>query len=226
MRRGRTSQLTDGILGQHIALSVAAGLARTQLSPDPLRVHDAQHLGEMLDIIARALAKVAPLYVRESPDADPRALTPEELEDAAIKRGAAAVVLKSGRSFSAVTMRRGDLRQAVAVLKTLGIPELSPPRAVQEPAPRPSPDPAHALLDVLDEVEALLQPPLVASQLERANAAALAIARRAPQGPISNLAMQLMSCMHEARGANAVPEKCRLILARLRQALDEMAAKT
>lgn len=221
MRRARTRQLTDSILGQHIALSVAAGLARTQLSPDPLKVYDAQHLTEMLDIIARALAKVAPLYVRETHDGEPRPLATEEQESASIRRGATALVLKNGRSFSSVTMKRGDLRQAVAVLKAVGIPELAVPRAHEEPARAAPEDPAAALLKTLDEVETLLLRPLVASQVDRANRLALSMARRAPQGKISNFAMQLMSCLHEARGQDHLPEKCAVILARLRAALEE-----
>ena len=59
----KTRQLTDGIAGQHLALSVAAHLARTQLIPDPARVYDSQHLGEMLSVVAAALARTAPLYV-------------------------------------------------------------------------------------------------------------------------------------------------------------------
>jgi hypothetical protein len=194
---------------QHIALSVAAGLARTQLSPDPLKLHDASHLTEMLDIVARALAKVAPLYVREMPGADPRPLTAEEQESASIRKGASVLVLKAGRTFSSVTMKRGDLRQAVAVLKAVGIPEL----AVNGQRELP---PA---LAALEEIEILLRPPLVQAQLERANRLVLALARGSPQGHISNLAMQLMSCLHDAPESEALPDACWLILARLRAAL-------
>jgi hypothetical protein len=118
-------------------------------------------------------------------------------------------------------MKRGDLRQAIAVLKTIGIPELAVPKP-QEPPRAQEPDPAREAMSVLAEIEALLKRPLVASELERANRLALSIARRAPQGRISNLAMQLMSCLHEARGTDELPEKCWLILARMRTALEEM----
>jgi hypothetical protein len=221
MRRTRTRQLTDSILGQHIALSVAAGLARTQLSPDPLKVYDAQHLSELLDVIARALVRVAPVYVRDVPEAEPRPLSAEEQEGASIKRGATVMVMKSGRSFSSLTMKRGDLRQAIAVLKAVGIPELTVARPHEEPARGAVEDPMAALLKMLDEVEALLRPPLVAAQLEQANRLALSMARRAPQGRISNFAMQLMSCLHDARGEDTLPEKCSVLLARLRAALED-----
>lgn len=206
--------------GQHIALSVAAGLARTQLSPDPLKVHDAPHLTEMLDIVARALAKVAPLYVREMPGADPRLLSAEEQEGASIRKGASVLVLKAGRTFSSVTMKRGDLRQAVAVLKAVGIPELAVNGQREPPSvAATTQDPARAALAALDEIEILLRPPLVQERLERANRLVLALARGSPQGHISNLAMQLMSCLYNAPGSDALPDACWLILARLRAAL-------
>lgn len=225
MRR-RTKQLTDGILGQHIALSVAAGLARTQLVPDPFTVYDARHLSDMLDLIAHALAKVAPLFVGSVEGAEPRPLSAEEQETATISRGATRILLKSGLAYSSITMRRGDLRQAIAVLKALGIPELAPARA-QKPVPAsqetsPSYKEMHA---VLDEIETLLSPPLVLTQLERANRLALSIARKGPQGRVSNLAMQLMSCLHETRGAERLPDECRLKLVRLRALLDEAGTR-
>jgi hypothetical protein len=227
MRRSRTKQLTDSILGQHIALSVAAGLARTQLVADPLTVYDAQHLSEMIDVIARALAKVAPLYVRDAPhETNLRQLTPEEQESAAIRRGATLLVLKSGQTYSSVTVRRGDLREAIAVLKAVGVPELSVPRARESDVARPSAQDVNAALVMqLDEIEALLKPPLVQTQVERANRIALAIARRGPQGRVSNIAMQLMSCLHEARDTDVLPQLCWALIARLRQALDEVQAK-
>lgn len=49
-------QFTDSILGQHLALPVAAHLARTQLIPDPPSVYDAQRLTDTLDAVGNALA--------------------------------------------------------------------------------------------------------------------------------------------------------------------------
>src|SRR5918993_783325 len=62
-RKSKTLQLTEGIAGQHLALSVAAHLARTQLIPDPLKVYDGQHLTDMLNVVGLALARTAPLHV-------------------------------------------------------------------------------------------------------------------------------------------------------------------
>ena len=218
MGRRKTKQLTDGIVGQHLALSVAAGLARTQLVPDPHRVYDPQHLSDSLNHIARGLAKVAQLYVA-IPGEPPRALAPMELEDAHIQRGATLVVLRDGRKLSAVSMKRADLRQAVAILKTIGMQEYAAHTAAP-PAPEPEPERVDPLAQ-LAEIERLLSAPLVAPQVKRANTLAVALARSAPQGRIANLAMQLVSAVYEVQSEQTQDtDRLKLALARLRDALD------
>ena len=219
-KTARTRQLNDSILGQHLALSVAAHLARTQLVFDPLSVYDGQHLTDMLDLIARALTKVAPVYVKDAAAAEPRELTPAELEGATVRRGATLLALKEGRTFSSVTIKRADLRQAIAILKAVGIDELR--RDPQpEPPPQPPASPALSLKARMEEVDVLLRPPLVPAQLERANREMVAIAREAPSGRVSNYAMRLMSAVQQARGAEDLPGSVRAELARLRSAIDE-----
>jgi hypothetical protein len=218
MVKRKTDRLIDDLRSQHIALSVAAGLARTQLIPDPSRVYDSQHLSESLNHVARGLAKVAQLYVTTGGEA-PRPLSPIELEGAQIQRGATLVLLKDGRKLSAISMKRTDLRQAVAILKTIGIQELAPYQpepAAPEPTPE-RPDP----LTQLTELERLLGLPLVAPQVARANTLAVALARSAPEGRIANLAMQLVSVVHEAK-SDPTPDgdRLKLSLARLREALE------
>jgi hypothetical protein len=222
-RKGKTQHLTANILGQHLALSVAAGLARTQLVPEPLQVYDAQHLSEMVDIIARALAKVAPLYVHDQKDGTPHELSQQELEGAEIRRGATLVVLKDGRKLSGVSIRRADLRQAVAILKAVGIQELVPraePQATKASAPERV-DP----FALFAEMERLLRPPLVGAQVNRANSLAVSLARSAPHGRVANLAMQLISAAYQAREEPAPQfDRVRLALAELRVALEEQKA--
>ncbi len=218
MGRRKTKQLTDGIVGQHLALSVAAGLARTQLVPDPQRIYDPQHLSDSLNHIARGLAKVAQLYVA-IPGEAPRPLAPMELEDAHIQAGATLVVLRDGRKLSAVSMKRADLRQAVAILKTIGMQEYAAHTA-SPPAPEPEPERVDPLAQ-LAEIERLLSAPLVAPQVKRANTLAVALARSAPQGRTANLAMQLVSAVHEVQSEQTQDtDRLKLALARLRDALD------
>jgi hypothetical protein len=221
-RKSKTQQLTESILGQHLALSVAAHLARTQLVPDPLSVYDGQHMTEALDVVANALAKVAPLYVQDTKNGTARELSAAELEGAAVRRAATMLALKDGRSLSSVSMKRADLRQAIAILKAVGVPELRVARPQEEaPASKTEPQP---LAEQVAELESLLRLPLIEPHVQKANGLAVAIARRARQGRVANLAMQLLSAVHETR-AQSEPEmrKVNLALARLRSALEESA---
>ena len=220
-RKRNTGQLVEPISGQHLSLAVAAHLARTQLVPDPLKVYDAQHVLDMLNVIGLALARTAPLYVLDPAAASLRQLTPAELEGAATKRGAALLTLKDGRTLTGVSIRRADLRQGIAILKAVGLPELAPaptPPKAAEPAPGAG---VEAVRARLTEVEGLLVPPLLPAQVDRAKAGAVWIARNAPHGRVANLAMQLMSALYETRGTEEVPGGFRMALARLRAALQD-----
>jgi hypothetical protein len=219
-RKSKTLQLTSSIAGQHLALSVAAHLARTQLVPDPLSVYDAQHMGEMLDVVARALSRVAPIYVRDAGAADPRPLTPAELEGATIRRSATILALADGRSFSSATIKRLDLRQAIAILKAVGIEELNPRHHAE--ASRPQESKAQKLLAQIEEIQTLLEPPLLPGHLERAGQHMICIAREAPHGRVANLAMRLMSALLESRGADELAPGVLAELARLRAAVEDV----
>ncbi len=221
-RKSRTDNLADSIAGQYLSLAVAAHLARTQLVPDPLKVYDSQHLSEMLNVVAQALARTAPLHITDAASGEKRPLSPADLEGALAKRGAIALVLKDGRTLTGVSIRRSDLRQAIAILKAVGIPEFTP-------APPPAPKPGangnggtEALRARFAEVDRLLTPPLLPAQVDQAKAAAVWIARHAPHGRVANLAMQLMSSLHETRGTEEIPGGFRMALARLRAALQDI----
>jgi hypothetical protein len=222
-RKSGTSELRDSISGQHVSLAVAAHLARTQLVPDPLKPYDGQHLSDMLDVVAQALARTASLHVINTQTGETRELATAELEGAVAKRGATLLVLKDGRALSGVSVRRADLRQAIALLKAVGLPGLAvspPPGVAEQPVLNGN---GEALRTRLVEVEDLLRPPLLPTQVDRAKAGAVWIARHAPQGRIANLAMQLMSALHESQSIDEVPGGFRLALARLRAALEESA---
>lgn len=221
--KAKSENLSDSVAGQYLSLAVAAHLARTQLIPDPLKVCDAQHLNEMLNVVAQALARTAPLQITEAPGGEKRALSSLELEGASAKRAATMLVLKDGRTLTSVSIRRSDLRQAIAILKAVGIPEFTPAPAA---APKPNGNGngnggAEALRARFAEVDRLLTPPLLPAQVDQARAAAVWIARHAPQGRVANLAMQLMSALHETRGVDEIPGGFRMALARLRAALEE-----
>jgi hypothetical protein len=217
-RKSKTQQLVESSLGQHLALQVAAHLARTQLVPDPLGAHDGEHMSETLDVVADALAKVAPLHVQDAKATGARELTSAELEGAAARRGATVLILKDGRTLSSVSMKRADLRQAIAILKTVGVPGLRGAPAKQPGAPKAAPPP---LAEQLTELESLLRVPLIEPHVEKASSLAVAIARHAPHGRVANLAMQLLSAVHEATREGEDADRVSVALARLCAAVQE-----
>jgi hypothetical protein len=150
-------------------LSVAAHLARMQLLPEPLAVYDSEHMNEMIDIVARALAKVTPLYVLDSSSGKTREVSAAELAGAVITRAATVLTLKDGRSFSSVSVKRADVRQAIAILKAIGIEELTTRPQAPEPQRSEAPNRAAELRTRLTEIEALLRPPLLPGQVEQVN---------------------------------------------------------
>jgi hypothetical protein len=221
-RKSKTQQLTDGILGQHLALSVAAQLARTQLVRQPLAVYDSQHIDETIDIVARALTTVAPLYVRDSSSGQPRGLSAAELEGAVVARAATVLTLKDGRTFSSVSIKRADLRHAIAVLKATGIEEFAPRHNSDEP-PRTEARGARTaeLRERVAEIEQLLRPPLLPDQVERAIRLIVSTARQARNGRVANLAMQLISAVEHSKGRDSVPDGVQTALARLHTAVEK-----
>lgn len=224
MGRKSKAQLSDTILGQHLTLSVAAHLARTQLVPDPFKAYDGQHNAEMVEAVANALIRVAIIYVREYKRTEPRELPFAELHGATVCNGATLLVLRDGRTLSNVSVKRGDLGQAIAILKATGIPGFQPPPG---PAAMPAPKKtARAVTDQVAELELLLRPPLLNSQVEKANALAVAIAREAPHGRVANLAMRLMTTVLEASREGEVDlNRMSLALAALRAAAEETMAR-
>ena len=116
-------------LNPHIALSVAAGLAHQQLAAQPNKFYDGEHFSEMMNMVAHALMRVAPLYVADAEDGGRRALSEAELEGASIRRGATLLVLADGRSFRHVSLLRDDLRNAIAILARTGVRAFGSQRA-------------------------------------------------------------------------------------------------
>lgn len=79
-----------------------------------------------------------------------------------------------------------------------------------------------AVLGKLTEMERLIRPPLLPSQLERANTLAVSIARNAPDAVIAMLGTRLVRAIQDARaaGEGADTRAIALIVARIRAALE------
>lgn len=217
--RSRVQQRAE--MGERLALPVAAQLARTQLVQQPAG-GNGEHSGETLNRVAQALASTAPLQITDAHTGETRTLSAAELQGAAAKDGAALLVLNDGRTLAGVSIRRVDLRQAIAILKAVGLKDAAPAPAAAPPVH--GRNGADVLRARFAEIEELLRGPLLPAQVERAKAGAVWIARHAAQGRVANLAMQLMSALHETRGTDEMPGGYRMTLARLRAALREPAA--
>ena len=192
--KDKTTRLAEGIRNQHVGMSVAAGIARAQLAPNPVGVYDARQLSEMLEVMAAAIARVAPIHAMNARTGEVRRLTEEDLEGASFARGATALVLKDGTAIAGVSITRGDLRHAVLVLKTVGF-------QAEADADKPDLEPARAAnVDALvAESEQLLLLPLTPEYIDKVNRLTMKIVRAARTGPIVNHAMQLISALHHAR---------------------------
>ena len=209
-RKPKKDEPTDTAVGQHVAFSVAVRLVSVELA------QDARHpTPSTLNVIGNALTRVVPVYLQRRGAARPRALSDGELEGAEVMHSATVLVLKDGRSLSSVSIRRRDLKRGIALLRTVGIPELGKAR---QGAPE---SPHKELLDKLAEIEKLVRPPLLPSQLDRVSVLAVAIARHAPDGGTAHLAMRLLSALHDARkgGEKAESRAIETIVARLREAI-------
>lgn len=116
-----------------VPLAAAAALAYRELVAPERRAlpYDAEHFSEMLNLIAHAIARVAPLYAGEDDGGARRALGEDELEGMTIRRGATIVALADGRKLTRVTVRRGELRDAIAILKAAGLGALGAAAAKQ-----------------------------------------------------------------------------------------------
>ena len=216
----KTTRLTEDIRNQHVAMSVAAGLARAQLVPNPVDVYDARPLSEMLEVMATAIARVTPIYAMNAGTGEIRKLTYDELDGAKFERGAAALVLKDGTAIASVSITRGDLRHAVAVLQTIGF-QAEP----QAEKPQPGPARAESFAPALAEIERLVRLPLAPLYIDKVNRLAMEVVRAARVGPVVNEAMQLISRPAHARASgeshrNAVSAA----LDRLQQAVEKAKA--
>lgn len=208
----RRTLVVDSVLGQHLALSVAAHLARSQLISNRDRPYDSEHLLEVVDVLARALVKTAPIYVRDRLGSEPRELGIDELEGAAVIQCGQFVVLSDGRKLSP-SIKRSDLRDAIALLSCVGVPGLK--QAPPHEAPTSEPD----LAATVEELERLLKPPFISAELEKAHRILIRLARDVRVPGLGNIAMRLMTALNECHGREALSETAMTLLAELRAPL-------
>lgn len=215
-RKPKKDQSTDITVG-HLAFPVAVQLASSELIEDQRSDRGAQHVGGMLNVIGNALVRVVPVYFQDAGVARPRPLSQGEIEGSEVMHSATALVLKDGRTLTTVLIKRRDLRRGIAVLRTTGIPQLAGKRT-RKPATQ-----HEELLAKVAEIERLVRPPLLPSQVERVSTLAISIARSAPQGGIATHAVRLLGALYDARaaGENADTRGIAMIVARMRDAIGD-----
>ena len=113
---------------QHIGLTTASGIAYDQLADRKRGFYHPQHFNHVLNMAALALIRIAPIYIIDPGTGGRRRLTDAELLEAQVTRGATVLVLADGRSVKDLSMLRGDLTAALAILKGTGLKAFSSTR--------------------------------------------------------------------------------------------------
>lgn len=100
---------------EFVALSTAAAVVYHQITGTTSE--SADEIIEVLNAVAGAIANVAPIYTSDRPTGTPRQLAPIELIHCRFERGATVLKTSFGLGYGNLTMRREDLRSAIAILK-------------------------------------------------------------------------------------------------------------
>jgi hypothetical protein len=104
---------------QRVSLAVAAAVVYFRFTGKQVEGRrDAQTLGS-LDAVARALANVVSIHVMDGSQ-DGAELTPADLLGGDFHRGARLFRASDGREFSNLTVARGDMVAAIAILRAAG----------------------------------------------------------------------------------------------------------
>lgn len=106
---------------QHLALSTAAAVIYRQITGTTAQIASAEDFDEALNVVARAIANVAPIWTADRPSGVPRQLAPIELIHCNFARGATLLVTGFGVEYRHLTIRRADMRAALAILKGAGV---------------------------------------------------------------------------------------------------------
>jgi hypothetical protein len=101
---------------EHISLPTAAAVVYHWTVGKAPRVASVRELNALMDQVAHALANVATIYYLDSSET-PCLLEPQHLVDASFDRGATILRNRNGAEFRGLTMRRGEMRAAVNIVR-------------------------------------------------------------------------------------------------------------
>ena len=102
---------------EHLPVSVAAAQTYYQVVGDIPKQKSIAHLDQVLNSVAHAMSNIAPLFVPDG--TTKRQITPMELLQSNFTRGATVLTMMNGKELSGITVRRGDAREAVTVLRAV-----------------------------------------------------------------------------------------------------------
>ncbi len=103
--------------GEHLSLATAAAVVYHHIMGTASQTGSPEDLIELLDRVASAIANVAPIYTSDRAAGTPRQLAPIELIHCRFEGGATVVKTSFGLEYRNLTIRRGDMRSAITILK-------------------------------------------------------------------------------------------------------------
>ena len=111
---------------EHLALATAAVIVYQQVMETPLAYDSVAAMNEILHGVAHALSNVAPIYALDGDSAMPKQLEPIDLLRGEFQRGATILRTPNGTEYRSLSIRRDDMRAAIAILRGAGA-KFSPP---------------------------------------------------------------------------------------------------
>lgn len=106
---------------QHVGLPTACAVVYAKVSGQPLDARQPATMQAVLNDVARALSSLVPIYVADAHSGLPAPLGAGELLEGRFSRGAHVLVTKAGAELRGLSVQRGDLWSAIAILKSSGI---------------------------------------------------------------------------------------------------------
>jgi hypothetical protein len=104
-----------------VALSTAALVTYHRIMGGTFEPLNVPHANAVLREVARAISNVAPIYAALSPTERPKELPDFELLSGEFLRGASVLRTSRGVEYRQLSIRRVDMRSAIAILRRAGV---------------------------------------------------------------------------------------------------------
>ena len=104
-----------------VGLPTACAVVYSHISGQVADARQPAAMQAVLNDVARALSSLVPIYVSHPHTGVPAQLAAGELLEGRFARGAHVLITRSGAELRELSVQRGDLWSAIAVLKSTGI---------------------------------------------------------------------------------------------------------